>query len=195
MGRQPKFSTDNLLDAALRIALDDGPNAVTASAVARVSGAPSGSVYHRFASSDEILARLWLRTIAEFQSGFINALRDDETVAAAAAAITHVFAWCDENPGEARLLLAFDEQEIERRAPDAVVGELHERNRTAREAVAAWTRRHFADPGLEEFDRAMYALVDLPYGAVRRHLPDGRPRRWLRDTVARTALDVIARED
>lgn len=192
MGRRPKFGTDDLLDAALQIALDDGPAAVTAAAVARRSGAPSGSVYHRFAGSDEILARLWIRTITEFQSGLVDALACPDTDAAADAAIAHVFDWCRDNPEKARLLLTFDEREIDRRAPRSVVDDLRERNDAARGAITGWTRRHFDKPGREEFDRAVYALVDLPYGAVRRHLPDGRPRQWLRDSVTATAHQVLA---
>ncbi|MGO3326976.1 TetR family transcriptional regulator [Gordonia sp. (in: high G+C Gram-positive bacteria)] len=192
MGRRPKFSTDDLLDAALQVALDDGAAAVTAVAIARAAGAPSGSIYHRFAGSDEILARLWLRTISEFQSGLLSVLAGDDTVAAADAAVAHVFDWCAENPGKARLLLTFDQCEIDRRAPRSVVDELRERNDAARRALAEWTGRHFENPGREEFDRAVYALVDLPYGAVRRHLPDGRPRQWLRDSVVATSRRVIS---
>ncbi|MCF8569974.1 TetR/AcrR family transcriptional regulator [Gordonia sp. HY002] len=195
MGRRPKFSTNDLLDAALQIAVDEGPAAVTAAAVARSTGAPSGSVYHRFAGSDEILARLWIRTIAEFQTGFVDALADTDTAAAADAAIAYVFDWCGANPGKARLLLTFDERGIDRRAPHTVAAELRERNATARAALEDWARRHFDKPGPEEFDRAMYALVDLPYGAVRRHLPDGRPRQWLRDSVTATAREVISSTD
>nr|WP_221247072.1 TetR/AcrR family transcriptional regulator [Gordonia humi] len=180
-----------MLDAALRIALDDGPSAVTASAVAQASGAPSGSVYHRFAGSDEILARLWLRTIVEFQSGFVEALSRDDTLAAADATIAYVFSWCDANPGKARLLLTFDEREIGRRAPEAVTQELRDHNDAARRSVADWTLRHFGSTDTEHFDRAVWALVDLPYGAVRRHLPDGRPRAWLREAVVESAHRAI----
>ncbi|MCF8611906.1 TetR/AcrR family transcriptional regulator [Gordonia sp. HY285] len=192
MGRRPKFSTDDLLDTAMQIALDDGPAAVTATAVARASGAPSGSVYHRFAGSDEILARLWLRTIVEFQSGLVDALAHDDTTAAADDAIAYIFDWCAANPDRARLLLTFNEGEIGRRATQPVIDELREHNAAARAALADWTRRHFGEAGREQFDRAMYALVDLPYGAVRRHLPGGTPRRWLRDSVAATAREVIS---
>ena len=195
MGRRPKFTTDDLLDAALRIALDEGPNAVTAAAVARASGAPSGSVYHRFANSDEIVARLWLRTIVEYQAGLVAAMAGDDTAAAADAVIGHTFDWCATNPGKARLLLTFDRREIDRRASDTVAAELRDHNDAARTALADWTRRHFGTTDHEAFDRAMWALIDLPYSAVRRHLPDGRPRPWLIESVRSTAREVISRAD
>ncbi|WP_132992984.1 TetR/AcrR family transcriptional regulator [Gordonia zhaorongruii] len=190
MGRRPKFTSDELLDAALAVAIADGPAAVTAAAVSRSVGAPSGSVYHRFPTSDDILARLWLRTITEYQSGFTAALSADDTVAGARAAISHTFDWCAAHPDRARLLLTFDEQTISG-ISTATAAALREHNDAARNVLTEFTRRHFGSAGREEFDRAMYAVVDLPYGAVRRHLPGGRPRPWLRATVVATADLVL----
>lgn len=81
-------------------------------AVAGAVGAPSGSMYHRFASRDEMLARLWLRTIGEFQTGFVDALSDADTTAAIDAAVAFVFDWTAANPTKSALLLQFDEKAI-----------------------------------------------------------------------------------
>ena len=43
--------------------------AATMAAVAASLDAPIGSLYHRFNSKEELLARLWLRTAERFQEG------------------------------------------------------------------------------------------------------------------------------
>ncbi|WCD85969.1 hypothetical protein KPP03845_102310 [Streptomyces xanthophaeus] len=55
----------------VRLAAGGGPDAVTMSAVAQAVGAPSGSVYHRFAGRPALLAEVWLRTVEAFQEGYL----------------------------------------------------------------------------------------------------------------------------
>ncbi|MCG7527704.1 TetR/AcrR family transcriptional regulator, partial [Streptomyces sp. OfavH-34-F] len=74
MARPPRFSTEQLLDAAVPLAAASGPAGVTMSAVAQATGAPSGSVYHRFPGRDALLAEVWLRTVERFQDGWFAAV-------------------------------------------------------------------------------------------------------------------------
>ena len=55
MGRPARFAADELLDVALDLAAAGGPEAVTMAGVAEAAGAPSGSVYHRFAGRPALL--------------------------------------------------------------------------------------------------------------------------------------------
>lgn len=192
MGRKPRFSSDELLDAALAIALEQGISAVTMTAVASATGAPSGSLYHRFPTRDDLVGRLWLRTITDFQGGLLDALRIDDVDAAATAFIDHVFAWTRDHPDHARLLLAYSEADVTRQWPDTLAVELAQANGAVRSAVTEYARRRYGDASREHVDRVVYALVDLPYSAVRRHLPDGRPRQWLRDFTYDAARRVLA---
>ncbi|EGD55437.1 TetR/AcrR family transcriptional regulator [Gordonia neofelifaecis] len=191
MGRQPRYSTDELLDAALDIALAKGIGAVTMTAVATATGAPSGSMYHRFASRDELMARLWLRTIQSFQAGLLEALSLDGSDAVIDACLGHVFTWTDANPDLARLMLTYSENDIVGAWHDTLAVELRAANDRVRTALTEFTRRHFGDTHREHIDRTIYALVDLPYTAVRRHLPDGRPRPWLRTFTRDAARRVL----
>lgn len=192
MGRKPRFSTDELLDAALDLIAGGGPTAATMTAVADAVGAPSGSVYHRFASRDELLARLWLRTIGEFQDGFVAALSDADTQVAIDAAITFVFDWTAANPTRSTLLLQFDEKAIVDAWPHTLAAELQQANDHVRQTLHDFARRHFGSAARVDVDRVIYALVDLPYTAVRRHLPAGRPREWLREFTFEAAHRVLA---
>lgn len=101
MARPPRFDTDQLLDAAVALAAAGGPAAVTMSAVAQAVGAPSGSVYHRFAGRPALLAEVWLRTVERFQRGYLAVLDGEpDPHRAARAGSRYVVAWSRENPGK-----------------------------------------------------------------------------------------------
>src|SRR5215470_11955146 len=60
MPRPSRFSEAQILDATAAIVAADGPSAATIGAIGHMLKAPSGSIYHRFASRDVLLGRLWL---------------------------------------------------------------------------------------------------------------------------------------
>ena len=65
MGRA-KFSQSDFLGAALAIASEHGPAAVTVASISERLKAPTGSFYHRFASRNVLLGALWLRTVLNY---------------------------------------------------------------------------------------------------------------------------------
>lgn len=167
MGRPARFDEGRILDAALAVAAEDGPGAATIAAIADRLGAPSGSLYHRFRSRDLLLASLWTRTVRRFQVGYIDALARDDAEAAA----LHTPRWCREYPDQAAVLLLYRRRDLVARWPAELAGDLDTLNVRAAEALDAFTARR---PGLDR-ERAVFATVDVPYGAVRRHLLAGRP--------------------
>src|SRR6185312_6438634 len=84
MPRPLLHDPDEVLDAARDLIVEGGPRAAGIRAIAERSGAPSGSLYHRFGSRDELVARAWLRAVRRFQAGYVAAL--DAAVAQDAAA-------------------------------------------------------------------------------------------------------------
>ena len=86
MSRRAKFSDLQILDAAATLVAADGPRAATIGAIGVMLDAPSGSIYHRFASRDALLGRLWLSKARAFQTRFVESLADTDPVAAALAA-------------------------------------------------------------------------------------------------------------
>src|SRR5438067_6617874 len=107
MGR-PKFASSDFLDAALAIAAESGPPAVTVGAITDRLGAPVGSFYHRFASRDVLLGELWLRAVLDFQTGVGKALDAGDGLAAA----LHTPAWVRKHLNQARLLLLYDRSDF-----------------------------------------------------------------------------------
>ncbi|WP_438486908.1 TetR/AcrR family transcriptional regulator [Streptomyces sp. S186] len=175
MARPPRFDTNQLLDAAVRQAAASGPAGVTMSAVAKEAGAPSGSVYHRFAGRTALLAEVWLRTVESFQEGYFKALEAHaDARRAGCAGARHVIAWSRAHPEEAALLL-YGAQDFGR----ADWSEEHIRradrgNQRVRTALASLTEALGAE-GPQATERVALALVDLPLSLVRRHLRAGTP--------------------
>ena len=165
MGRPARFDTDLLLDVALDLAAAGGPEAVTMAGVAEGAGAPSGSVYHRFAGRPALLAGLWNRTVGAFHEGFLPALAEGDGPAAA----RHVVAFCRAHPREAAVLLqgasAFGRDDWPP-AERAVVTAREEALATALHGLAAALGLR----GVEGRERVVLAVVDVPYAIARRHL-------------------------
>jgi AcrR family transcriptional regulator len=173
MGRPARFDADQLVDVALTLAAEGGPEAVTMAAVAERAGAPSGSVYHRFAGRPALLAALWLRTVERFQASYLAALGSEgDAREAAAAAAREVVAYSRAHPDEAAVLLhgatAFGSADW---PPEALArGLAHAR--AVDEAVGALAAR-LGERGVAGRERVTLAVVDVPYAIVRRHLRAG----------------------
>ena len=178
-----------MLDAARSIVLRDGARSATVAAIARASGAPSGSLYHAFGSRDGLLIAAWTRAARRSQAGWLDAARIADPVEAGVAMALSLLAFAREQPDETRFLLGT-------RVEDLVDGDgpvdLGEVNAPVVETVAAVARR-LGGPGARQ--RVVLATLDLPYGAIRRRLLGGAPPpRALDGPVAAAAHAVLTHE-
>ncbi|GAA2059570.1 TetR/AcrR family transcriptional regulator [Williamsia deligens] len=99
------FAVDDLLDAARSCVLAEGVRKTTVAAVARRSGAPVGSIYHRFAGIDDVLAGAWIRAVSRSQAGVGEVDTSDLARADVAAALAVAsFDFCLRHPDDVRLL-------------------------------------------------------------------------------------------
>jgi AcrR family transcriptional regulator len=191
-GRPAKFDDGRILDAALAVFSREGPRAVSMSAVARELGAPSGSLYYRFASRDHLLAELWLQTVESFQSAFIAQLGEGDPVEAVAGAAVWVVRWCREHPHEGRLLQLY-------RREDLIDGpfptSLGKRARAAGAQLEAMTSRVLALDWLGSAPERLalrFVLADIPTAAVRTSLAQGQPiPATVDELVKRAVLGVL----
>ena len=187
-----KHDTDGILDAARTVALRDGPRATSVSAIARESGAPAGTLYHRFGNRDRVLHAAWLRALGRFQ---VEALAGADTpdpveagVAMAVAAVRFARRW----PDDARLIVVVRRRDLLDGDVDADFEQrLAALNAPLRDAVVRIAR------ALGRTDAAgrevvVQAVVDLPESAVRRHIRDGSTvPRWLDAAVASSARRLL----
>ncbi|MFI1382832.1 TetR/AcrR family transcriptional regulator [Embleya sp. NPDC020886] len=191
MGRKPRFTDDDFLDAVLRVTARTGAGAVTVAAVAAEAGAPVGSVYHRFASRDLLLARLWVRTVRRFQQPFLTALADPDPDRGADRAVRAVFAWVREHPDEAAVLLLHRREDLIARWPEELGPESTTLNEAVASALRSYTRARFGRVTPAALERVAFALVDIPYAAIRTHLAAGRTPPASIEGIALTASRAV----
>ncbi|HEY3994369.1 MAG TPA: TetR/AcrR family transcriptional regulator [Mycobacterium sp.] len=186
-----KHGTDVILDAARALVLDGGPRAASVAAIAKASGAPAGTLYHRFGNRDGILAAAWLRALERFQARALAA--DAETalktaIAMAVAAVT----FARELPEDARLLLTIRPTDLLDGEPDASFQEtLAAMNKPLTERVSHLARKLYGRSDLRSIDAVSRAVADLPYAVVRRHAHDDPLPKWLEADVAASVRAVL----
>jgi AcrR family transcriptional regulator len=174
MPRPELHDSDSILDAARRVVLNDGRGAATVAAIAEASGAPIGSIYHRFGSVDDLLAEMWIRAVHRSQSRFAAAAEQANPIEAAVGAALSVYDFCVDNPADARLLVSL-------RLEDLAGGQINPRQRADLErlnepveaVVKELARRIYGRASRRSLDRVIMAVFDLSYGAVRRPLATG----------------------
>lgn len=192
MARPQIHRTDTMLDAARDLLLADGAHSATIEAIGAASGAPTGSIYHRFGSRDELIAQLWIRAVYRSQASFLVALENPDAKAAALAGATSIIEFCEEHPADAQLLASFRCEDLVRVLPAGrLAEELGELNRPVERAVVALARRLYGTRARPALDRTLLIVFDLPYGAARRHLNQGmRLPRGLKGDLE-TAIDAV----
>ncbi|MBX7455907.1 TetR/AcrR family transcriptional regulator [Mycolicibacterium sp. 3033] len=162
MPRPARYTVDVLLDAAADLLASDGPGAVTMSAVARSTGAPSGSVYHRFPTRAALCGELWVRTEERLLDALAEVLDgEDDPARRGVAGALCVLGWCRAHPVEAHVLLTGPGQLGLDDWPDHLVGRRKRLQRRLKKALGEI-------PG--DTARVSAAVMDVPYAIVRRHL-------------------------
>ena len=192
MGRPSRFSAEAILAAAGQLAADEGPSGSTIAAIAESLGAPTGSIYHRFASRDVLLAELWLQTADGFQVGFQAALAGPHPRDAGRAAALYTPGWVRANPVQARLLLLHDRKDFLRDGwPPEVQARADALHRRTQIALRSFTRRALLSTSASALRRSRYAVVDLPYAAVIPHLRADEPPPTIIDELIAAAYQAV----
>jgi AcrR family transcriptional regulator len=181
--RPARFSVDELLDAAAALLAADGTSGVTMSAVARAVGAPSGSVYHRFPTRAALCGELWIRTEQRFHRGFADALTaPGSSLERCIAAAEYTVRWCRDRRDEAQVLLVgADALELSEWPTD--LSRRHRALRRAREQALAGVH--------VDNDHVHAAVIDVPYGLVRRYLVARKPIPRAVDGMAEACVRAL----
>jgi AcrR family transcriptional regulator len=190
-----KHGTDVILDAARALVLAGGPRAASVAAIAKASGAPAGTLYHRFGNRDGILTAAWLRALERFQARAMAAAdtEADTPVEAAVAMAVAGVSFARELPEDARLLLTIRPGDLLDGEPDAAFQEtLAAMNAPLNERIATLARQLYGSSDPRSVDAVARAVADLPYSVVRRHAHDEPMPSWLEADVAASARAVLA---
>jgi AcrR family transcriptional regulator len=192
MGRKQYFSVRGFEDAALKIAAERGPAAVTIAAVAKEAGAPVGSVYHRFSSRDQLLAQMWLRIVSSFQDEFLEKLETGDGLEAA----LHTPRWVRLHPMESRILLLYRREEL---IESGWSDELRDRALRIKDDLDTGIRNYAARisgrSGTDATARVLFALIDAPKAAVVRYIRQNTEPPEELDEYIKTVFSTILRKN
>jgi AcrR family transcriptional regulator len=186
-----KHETDVILDAARALVLEGGPRAASVAAIAKASGAPAGTLYHRFGNRDGILTAAWLRALERFQSRAMAADAGTAADTAVAMAVVAV-SFARELPEDARLLLTIRPTDLLDSEPDEAFRQtLAAMNAPLTERLGTLARQLYGKRDRRSVDAVARAVADLPYAVVRRHAHDEPMPSWLEADVAASARAML----
>ncbi|WP_228001107.1 TetR/AcrR family transcriptional regulator [Nocardia australiensis] len=188
-----KHDTDVILDAARTLVLAEGPRAASVAAIAAASGAPVGTLYHRFGNRNGVLTAAWLRALERFQAGVLAATGHPDPVEAGAEMTVAAVRFGRELPSDARLLLNLRVSDLLDGGPDADFrARLAGMNAPLIEHLRRLARDLFGRDGNREIDAISRAVVDLPYAALRRHAHAPELPDWLETDLAEAARTLLS---
>jgi AcrR family transcriptional regulator len=184
------FDHADFLDAALALAAEHGPQAVTVAAITEHLKAPTGSFYHRFKSRDVLLGELWLATVLDFQQGVEAALAAGNGLGAA----LHTPAWVRGHLDQARLLLLHHRDDfVQGEWPEQLRARVADHTQRSRARLEQFARTTFGRAGREEIRRVQFVVAEVPVAAVRQHLYRREPPPPVVDDLIRTTYRAVMR--
>jgi len=190
------FSTEAILDAAREVILTRGVRGATVDAIASQAGVPVGSIYHRFSSIDELLARVWLRAVRTGQERALavptSAERPLESAVAVALAM---YDHCLEEPEDTQLLDVLRRTDLLALELGSLGEELETVNDRVVEMMATLARALYGRADASGRDLVLLALVDMPHGFAHRALVSGVPSAARRKRLPAAVRAVLARRD
>src|SRR6185437_11302562 len=148
--------------------------------IAKASGAPAGTLYHRFGNRDGVVIAAWLRALDRFQSRALAAGGNAESaVEAAAAMAVSAISFARDLPDDARLLLTIRPTDLLDGQPDAEFRKtLAAMNAPLSERVSELAGQLYGSGDQRAVDAVHRAVADLPYAVVRRHARDDPMPDW-----------------
>lgn len=194
MPRPRKHEPERILDATRELVLSAGARAASIEAIAGASGAPVGTLYHRFGSRTELLAEVWLRALERFQLSYLQEADEAlDPVDAGVGMATAVVRFARRHPADAQLLLRLRRRDLFDADTDGALRErLDAMNEPLEKAVRRLARALHGRAGAREVARTLLVVVDLPYGALRRHAREGKVPAWLEEEVAELAHTLLS---
>ncbi|RCK70427.1 TetR/AcrR family transcriptional regulator [Desertihabitans brevis] len=189
MVKRVRFSVDDILDGATA-AVHQHWRSATVAHVTALLGAPSGSIYHRFASRDALFASAWIRAVRRYHAQFDGIAAISDPVQAIVETGLLVPRFCRANPRDARMLTVFRYRDLQADPPAGLQEQLHDLNAPVGRLLAQLAERRYgrvSDRGLE---LVALAARDTPLGMVRSRIGDPIPE-WM-DEPIRAACEAIA---
>jgi len=186
MARPAAFTKTAILDSARDIAAFAGPSALSIAAVGQKLGAPTGSIYHRFKSRDELLATVWLDAIETFQAAVFDEVANGCGPAELAAFVVR---WCRDNHTLAKLLTLYRRSEwLGDRVGKDVRKRAEELNVPVRAMIEEGAERWLGERTPRACDVVQLVVITLPSAGVKEWLHrDQQVPEWVAPAVQAAA--------
>jgi AcrR family transcriptional regulator len=169
-----------------------GPSGATIGAIARSVGAPTGSIYHRFASRDVLLATVWLRAAAAFQDAVFERLAGPAPREAGLASALYMAERVREHPREARLLLLHRREDfVDRGWPATFRRRAVQLAQQIETELHAFSRRLCGREDGRTVRMVAYAVIEAPFAAVRRHVAAKESPPPYADLLIRATYEAV----
>jgi AcrR family transcriptional regulator len=171
MARRAKFDDGQILESARGLIAMHGPAAATMSAIARRTRAPTGSIYHRFESRDVLLGEVWLSAAEAFQDAYFEVLRGTPARDAGLSAALFFMGRVRADLAEARVLLLHRREDfVDRGWPRAMEARANRLKDQVDTELRDFSRRLRGRADPRTLRLVTYAVLDIPFAAVRRHV-------------------------
>lgn len=189
----PKFTPDGILDACAQEVRSHGSD-VRISDIAQRLGAPTGSIYHRFGSRDELLVRLWLRSVRRFHVDYLAAGEHDDPERALLGMAECVVTFTRDHPLDAVSMTLYRQTRLVESAPESCREEVRQINDGIHHRLGELTSLRYRRPGERHRALVRVAAAEGPYGLVRPYLWDSVPD-WMPEVVVASSRAVLALGD
>jgi AcrR family transcriptional regulator len=179
-----------IVDAARTVASVSGPAQLSIAALGQELGAPTGSIYYRFKSRDELLASVWMDAVGTFQAALhVEAERSTDPGTLA----RFVVIWCHEHHTLAKVLTLYRREEWFRDGiSEATRARARRLNAPAAELLTDRAAAWFGAATPKAIEVTRLAIVSIPTAAVKDWLRrDIQVPTWVADSVAVAARSVV----
>ena len=194
MSRPSTHTPDAILDAACQAIGMWGRDA-TIQQISTLSGIPTGSIYHRFSSREELFISLWLRSIHRLHISLTQAAGSTPDPHGALLAVAlDMVNYCRAHPDEAYSMTLYRQQNLLAVCPDHLRREIRDLNQGITATIESLAQQRFPSGTsrvLPANELVYVAVVQLPYGLIRPYVGQGVPN-WLNEVVA-SCVDATLR--
>lgn len=171
MPRPPKHDEATILMAASALVAQGGPQAATMAAIGQAMGAANGSLYHRFASRDALLGRLWLNKATLFQDRWEAAFAAADARQAGLDAALSLPRTVRADPEGARIMLLHRREDFLSDAwPSEMKQEAARLGAQVTELLDRAATRLFGSRSAAAKRATMFAVLDIPFAATHRYV-------------------------
>ncbi|WGX94548.1 TetR/AcrR family transcriptional regulator [Nocardioides sp. L-11A] len=188
-----KFTSDGILDACAEEVLANGGDVRIADIASRL-GAPTGSIYHRFGSRQELLVRLWLRSVGRFHVDYLAAGDQDDPERALLAMAECVVAFSRDHQLDAVAMTLYRHSRLVLTAPESCREDVENINVGIHDRLAVLAERRYEHTTERHRFLVRLAAAESPYGLVRPYLWNSVPAS-LPEAVVASSRAILALGD